>query len=533
MYISILILPFLGSLVSGLLGRKIGVTGAHLITCTCLILSSILATVAFYEVGICGSPVSIHLTNWVDSEFMSISWEFLFDQLTVAMFIPVLYISSLIHIFSTDYMSEDPAECFGKTFKWGKLPNSGDTLKLLIPSYSRKALSGQNNYLDTVISQEINESEMGYRGSKSVLLNSTVKEQRVDGSYFGFNPKLRCTLMNFERISRVKFPSKQLNVRNFSSPCCPYGRDAFSSNSSAIINPWFWTGLIDAEGSFSVIVSRSKSHKTGWRVEPKFQMGLHGRDLTLLLLLQQNLGGVGAIYKNSTLNIVNYTINSKKDLLVLISHLEKYPLLTQKGADFILFKEVVNLMNNKAHLSIQGLNQIINIKASINLGLSDFLKSEFSKFTPVERQIINTEIIPDPNWVAGFVTGDGGFDIRIIQQSSNSSGYRVQLRFRITQHERDLKLMEVLVKYLGSGRIYKYAGKPAVALTVFNFSHISNLIIPFFEKNPLLGVKLIDYLDWCKVAKLINEGSHLTKEGVNLIREIKSGMNKGRDNNNI
>ena len=66
MYLSILILPLLGSLVSGLLGRKIGVTGAHLITCTCLILSSILASVAYYEVGICGSPVSIHLVNWID-----------------------------------------------------------------------------------------------------------------------------------------------------------------------------------------------------------------------------------------------------------------------------------------------------------------------------------------------------------------------------------------------------------------------------------------------------------------------------------
>ncbi len=108
MYISILILPFLGSLVSGLLGRKIGITGAHLITCTCLILSSLLASLAFYEVAICASPVSVHLGDWVDSEFMSISWEFLFDQLTVSMFIPVLYISSLIHIFSTDYMSEDP-----------------------------------------------------------------------------------------------------------------------------------------------------------------------------------------------------------------------------------------------------------------------------------------------------------------------------------------------------------------------------------------------------------------------------------------
>jgi len=108
MYLSILILPFLGSLVSGLLGRKIGVSGAHLITCTCLILSSILASFAFYEVGMMGSPVYIFLGNWVDSEYLTISWEFLFDQLTVSMFIPVLYISSLIHIFSTNYMAEDP-----------------------------------------------------------------------------------------------------------------------------------------------------------------------------------------------------------------------------------------------------------------------------------------------------------------------------------------------------------------------------------------------------------------------------------------
>jgi hypothetical protein len=54
-------------------------------------------------------------------------------------------------------------------------------------------------------------------------------------------------------------------------------------------------------------------------------------------------------------------------------------------------------MINKVHLSIEGIYQIINIKASINLGLSDFLKSEFNKFTPVDRPIINTENIPDPS----------------------------------------------------------------------------------------------------------------------------------------
>ena len=108
MYLTILFLPFLGSLISGFLGRKIGVTGAHFITCTCLILASILASISFYEVGICGSPVSIKLSQWLDSELITISWEFLFDQLTVAIFIPVLYISSLIHIYSIDYLANDP-----------------------------------------------------------------------------------------------------------------------------------------------------------------------------------------------------------------------------------------------------------------------------------------------------------------------------------------------------------------------------------------------------------------------------------------
>lgn len=108
MYLSILILPLLSSIVSGLLGRRVGVTGSHIISISCLGLASILATLAFYEVGLCQSAVVLHLGSWIDSENMSILWEFLFDSLTVSMFIPVLYISTLIHLFSCQYMSEDP-----------------------------------------------------------------------------------------------------------------------------------------------------------------------------------------------------------------------------------------------------------------------------------------------------------------------------------------------------------------------------------------------------------------------------------------
>jgi NADH-ubiquinone oxidoreductase chain 5 len=61
MYLAILALPMFGALGAGLLGRKVGVTGAHLITCVAMCTTALLSYVAFYEVGICGSPVSIRL----------------------------------------------------------------------------------------------------------------------------------------------------------------------------------------------------------------------------------------------------------------------------------------------------------------------------------------------------------------------------------------------------------------------------------------------------------------------------------------
>jgi NADH-ubiquinone oxidoreductase chain 5 len=63
MYLTILILPLLGSLISGFLGRKIGITGSHIFTVGCLLLSSILSSIAFYEVILSGSPVQIFITS--------------------------------------------------------------------------------------------------------------------------------------------------------------------------------------------------------------------------------------------------------------------------------------------------------------------------------------------------------------------------------------------------------------------------------------------------------------------------------------
>jgi NADH-ubiquinone oxidoreductase chain 5 len=108
MYLAIIILPLLGSIASGFFGRKIGVTGAQIITCTAVIMTTMLAVVAFFEVGLNNIPVSIEVFRWIDSESLNVSWGFHFDSLTVSMLIPVLIVSSLVHIYSIGYMSHDP-----------------------------------------------------------------------------------------------------------------------------------------------------------------------------------------------------------------------------------------------------------------------------------------------------------------------------------------------------------------------------------------------------------------------------------------
>jgi NADH-ubiquinone oxidoreductase chain 5 len=108
MYLSIILLPLLGAIVSGFFGRKIGVTGSHILNCSSIILTALLSIISFFEIGLNNNPVSINLFDWLNNESFNIGWSFQFDSLTVSMLIPVLIISSLVHIYSIGYMSHDP-----------------------------------------------------------------------------------------------------------------------------------------------------------------------------------------------------------------------------------------------------------------------------------------------------------------------------------------------------------------------------------------------------------------------------------------
>ena len=81
-------------------------------------------------------------------------------------------------------------------------------------------------------------------------------------------------------------------------------------------------------------------------------------------------------------------VYSIEDLAVVISHIDKYMLVTQKCADYLLFKMIFNLIEKKEHLSMEGLLKIVSIKASMNQGLSSQLKEAFPNIVPAARPLI-------------------------------------------------------------------------------------------------------------------------------------------------
>lgn len=108
MYLLLIFLPLIGSFSAGLFGRKLGPYGASCITVSCMAFSFFISLFVFYEVSLLNCCVYLKLTPWINSEMLNVDWGFLFDSLTVVMCCVVTFVSSIVHLYSTEYMAHDP-----------------------------------------------------------------------------------------------------------------------------------------------------------------------------------------------------------------------------------------------------------------------------------------------------------------------------------------------------------------------------------------------------------------------------------------
>jgi len=217
-------------------------------------------------------------------------------------------------------------------------------------------------------------------------------------------------------------------------------------NNSNYLNPYYITGFVDAEGCFTTSIFKDARMLLKWQVKPILKITVHNRDLKILEALQRTWG-VGKIYKHSD-NASVYRVSSLKNLRLIIDHFDKYPLLTQKLADYHLFKQSVDLIENKAHLTMEGLLKLVSIKASLNWGLSTKFKESFPGIEPLVRPEVKLTEIQDINWLVGFVEGEGCFMVNYLQDR-NKTKYYIGLSFSISQHDRDSNLLNGLINYLG------------------------------------------------------------------------------------
>lgn len=151
---------------------------------------------------------------------------------------------------------------------------------------------------------------------------------------------------------------------------------------------------------------------------------------------------------------------------------------------------------------------------------------DFTDIVSVKRPLVLDEKIVDPYWLAGFTSAEGSFMVKIFKSNASKMGVTVRLVFQLSQHQRDEQLMKSFIYYLDCGNVHR--DRNYLKFEVTNINDICDKIIPFFKKYPIQGVKSEDFQDFCKVAELMKSKKHLTTLGLEQIRKIKAGMNKGR-----
>ena len=293
------------------------------------------------------------------------------------------------------------------------------------------------------------------------------------------------------------------------------------------LNPWFVVGLTDAEASFVVIITKDVSRPLGFVISISFEIGLNKKDLDLLNKVKNTLG-VGNIYFNKDDDTYKFKVSNITDINeIIIPFFKKYPLMTQKRADFEIFVKIIDIMLNKGHLTSDGLQEIVNLKASLNLGLNDKLKASFPNYKVSPKPAVSLINIPNSFWLVGFFEGEACFYVSIYKSPKSKTGFAVQLVFKVTQHSRDAELLKHMAEHLSCGRV-EYRKGEACDYTVTALKDIKHKIIPLFNAFPLLGSKALNFKDFKKVVEIMENKDHLTIKGINDIRVIKENMNTGR-----
>lgn len=186
----------------------------------------------------------------------------------------------------------------------------------------------------------------------------------------------------------------------------------YSPKNKENLDPWFITGLCDAEGCFGLNIVKSLTTLLGFQIIPRFVIELHAQDIGLLCNFQHFFGGIGTLSHNS--KKCRWEVTGIINLQAIINHFLLYPLRSNKWIDFDLWYKSILIILEKGHLTEVGFNKILSFKSALNLGWTPALAMNFPHIVPTPRPELRVNTDPlNSHWLAGFVTGEGSFFFNI------------------------------------------------------------------------------------------------------------------------
>ena len=132
-----------------------------------------------------------------------------------------------------------------------------------------------------------------------------------------------------------------------------------------------------------------------------------------------------------------------------------------------------------------------------------------------------------PDWITGFVDGEGCFHIGISKHPDAGFGYQILPELTVVQHECDIALLHRLRTTMGCG-VVRRNHEDRYCWRVRDLKNLAEVIVPFFEKHPLKSKKEIEFRRFAKVVRFMVRGDHFNQEGFERIKGIAEEMNRCR-----
>jgi LAGLIDADG DNA endonuclease family protein len=138
-------------------------------------------------------------------------------------------------------------------------------------------------------------------------------------------------------------------------------------------------------------------------------------------------------------------------------------------------------------------------------------------------------MLADPRLCGGFIDGEGCFCVSVHPHPNTRHPTRwlVAPCFQAYQHRDNVEILEALQRFFGCGRISaKGPNSSVMTYSVYRRQDLESVIIPFFERYPLVSRKHLDFLKFSEVVRLMQNKAHQTEEGFQRIIELAFSMNQ-------